>query len=473
MHEANQIYVSALSRGAENMGLMPGTSLTDVRAASPDIHYFDADPWRDEKCMQGLLRWAGRFTPRLARGGGQDLFLDITGTSHLFGGEDALLETIQSKLSRLGFTARLGLAGTKAAAWGFSHYGSDKSNISSEDLRTAVQTLPVEALKMGHGPTILCKQLGLKTIGALLALPQRTLASRIGLEGIKRIRQLLGEEAEVTRFARHRQRLIEVMQFPDPIGHSSGVEMALERLLTRLCQRLLSLHRGIRKASLILEKVDHETLSFSINTARPNCDVEALKRLFSHHFEQLDVGFGIERMLLHARHTGPLNNRQMDMDDACKDSGQDALDGLINTLSNMFGYERVQRFTPAHSHIPERGFSREYALYPTQDPRLGQSWIMPLCKRPLLLFKKPVGVWREQSTNSSVPQTIIWKNEKCIITPLSGPERIEPDWWYDNPQWRSGPRDYWWVQTRCGTLLWIFCVADKTCTQWYVHGLGS
>ncbi len=469
LREANRLYVSALSGAADNLGLVPGMSLSDLQAAFPDILYLEADPLGDAKCLQFLLRWASRFTPRLVRGSACDLFLDIAGASHLFGDEPALLKTIQDRLTKLGFTARVGLADTKAAAWGFAHYGPDRSNIGKENLRKAAGELPVEALQMGFGPTILCRQLGLKTIHALLALPRATLASRIGLDGIKRIDQFLGRAVEVTKFARHQQRLVEEMQFPDPIGHSVGVEMALETLLTRLCARLLSTHKGIRKVHLTLERVDHAALSFSIQTIRPTCYIPALKRLFARHLEQMDVGFGIERMVLHARHTAPLSGQQMGLGNRQVDEQKDALNGLIDTLSNMFGYERVQYFSPADSHIPERAFSREYALYSSHR----QSWTVPLRKRPLRLFRKPVAVWLDKNSGMDVPESIIWQNQKCRLTPLTGPERIEPDWWRDDPQWHSGTRDYWWVQTDTGALLWLYRVADPARIQWFVHGLGS
>jgi protein ImuB len=41
-----------------------------------------------------------------------------------------------------------------------------------------------------------------------------------------------------------------------------------------------------------------------------------------------------------------------------------------------------------------------------------------------------------------------------------GPERIAPEWWLDDPNWRSGVRDYWRVETETGERLWLF----------YAHG---
>ena len=39
-------------------------------------------------------------------------------------------------------------------------------------------------------------------------------------------------------------------------------------------------------------------------------------------------------------------------------------------------------------------------------------------------------------------------------------ERITPEWWLDDPEWRSGARDYWRIEVEGGERLWLF----------YAHG---
>jgi hypothetical protein len=44
-----------------------------------------------------------------------------------------------------------------------------------------------------------------------------------------------------------------------------------------------------------------------------------------------------------------------------------------------------------------------------------------------------------------------------LDAPLAiGPERIAPQWWLDDPNWRSGVRDYWVVTTQQGDRLWLY-----------------
>jgi protein ImuB len=67
----------------------------------------------------------------------------------------------------------------------------------------------------------------------------------------------------------------------------------------------------------------------------------------------------------------------------------------------------------------------------------------------------------------------------------TGPERITPEWWFDDPAWRSGLRDYWRIETQEGPRLWLFQTpqtqgwanpeaqnwpASAGAQNWYVQG---
>jgi protein ImuB len=53
-----------------------------------------------------------------------------------------------------------------------------------------------------------------------------------------------------------------------------------------------------------------------------------------------------------------------------------------------------------------------------------------------------------------------------------GPERIAPEWWLDDPAWRSGPRDYWRVETEEGERLWIYeARGGEVAAGWFAQGV--
>ncbi len=47
----------------------------------------------------------------------------------------------------------------------------------------------------------------------------------------------------------------------------------------------------------------------------------------------------------------------------------------------------------------------------------------------------------------ALPAQFRWRQRSLTAVAASGPERIAPEWWLDEPDWRSGVRDYWLVTT--------------------------
>ncbi|MEL6700271.1 MAG: DUF6504 family protein, partial [Pseudomonadota bacterium] len=62
----------------------------------------------------------------------------------------------------------------------------------------------------------------------------------------------------------------------------------------------------------------------------------------------------------------------------------------------------------------------------------------------------------------AMPDQFRWRGRTHQTAHARGPERIAPEWWLDDRNWRSGTRDYWDVMTQDGTRLWLY----------YAHGAG-
>src|SRR6476620_2879035 len=110
--------IVAVSRGALQAGIAPGLGLADARAMLPSLLAVDADPAADHRALAALAEWCGRYAPWVATdgtaqmGGGAGLLLDVTGCTHLFGGEEAMLAEMTARIGRLGLTLRAALAAT-------------------------------------------------------------------------------------------------------------------------------------------------------------------------------------------------------------------------------------------------------------------------------------------------------------------------------------------------------------------------
>ncbi|HEY4747142.1 MAG TPA: hypothetical protein VIH38_06245, partial [Steroidobacteraceae bacterium] len=98
--------IAALNAAAETEGIKIGETLADARAKAEKLQVRAADPAADDAALRRLALWATRYTPAASpwdeKNGADGFFLDVTGASHLFGGEQKLLADLGQRLARFG-----------------------------------------------------------------------------------------------------------------------------------------------------------------------------------------------------------------------------------------------------------------------------------------------------------------------------------------------------------------------------------
>lgn len=443
-NNANRVY--CLNAAAEKAGLYRGMSFADARSFCANLVSRSADLAGDRRFLSGLRRWAMRWCPWVGDDGRDGLILEITGSGHLFGGEEAMLAEIRAGLLRAGLSVQIGLGRTRGAAWARAHYGEGE----------ALERLPVEALRLEDATVTGLKRMGLRTIGQLADTPRAPLARRFGPDLLMRLDQATGAQPEQINPVSEPPHYGVRLTMPDPIGLENDVMAATERLLHRLCDKLTEQQAGARVLCLTLRRVDSQAQDVELRLARPLRDPARILPLFARGVANVDAGFGIDQMRLEATQVEPLPPEQVSHAQP-RDPGR--LDDLISRIGTRIGLENVQRFLPADSHIPERSFIIAPAAY--SQPERG--WASPN-PRPMVLFP-PEAIC---AAGNRPPAQFRWRRMALNTARATGPERITPEWWLDDPNWRTGMRDYWRVETRQGRRLWMFYTPQSP--SWFVHG---
>jgi protein ImuB len=93
-----------------------------------------------------------------------------------------------------------------------------------------------------------------------------------------------------------------------------------------------------------------------------------IPRLLCDKIEKIDPGFGIEIMRLAATAAEPFATRQAIS--SLIDEPEADVSGLIDILSNRVGENRLYRFAPVASDVPERSVHR----IPAGAPDTGDGW---------------------------------------------------------------------------------------------------
>ncbi|WP_069301229.1 Y-family DNA polymerase [Neptunicoccus sediminis] len=528
--QGNALSLSSLSPEAAAEGLQLGQALSDARAFCPELQTAPENPLQEAAFLAGLRRWAGKYTPWVASEPPASLLLDITGCAHLFGGESGMAESITQDLARLRLTGRFGIADTPGAAWALARYAGesaaahrsgdaidqearatrsrafkrrnwerggaapahipvnpDAPNIAQPgETRAAISRLPVAALRLSQEDCTNLNRLGVRIIADLIGLPRAALVRRFGRDVVMRLDQALGVDPEPVSPAKRTHHFATRLSLPDPIGLQDDITAGVDRLLPPLCERLRKAGRGARQLRLWCFRTDHTVQIIEIGLARPNHDSDRIRPLLLLRLPDIEAGFGIDTLRLEAFVTEPLSNIQhkghADAVAAARErrDNTDTMSDLLGRLGARIGLDSLTRLHPADSHIPEKTATRMAAAYcaPAKD------WPETYLHRPVTLFPPEIVTpVEEQAAPPAVatvppasgpmppPPCFRWRRREFHIRSVSGPERISPEWWLDDPNWRSGTRDYWQVETRTGERLWLFETKTRTRSgDWFCQG---
>lgn len=421
-------------------------SFSDARAFCPDLVSRPADIQADERFLAVLRRWATNWCPWVGFEGRDGLVMDITGSAHLFGGEQTMRTNLHARLLRAGLTVQIGLGDTRGAAWARAHFGETAT----------LNDLPIAALRLDSETITALQRMGLRRIGQLETTPRAPLTRRFGPGVLMRLDQAFGRQPEQIAPETDPPHYGVRMTLPDPIGLEADVMAGIARLLDQLCNKLTDNQTGARVLCLTLRRVDSDAQNIELRLARPLRDPARILPLFQRGVAEVDAGFGIDQMRLEAVQVEQLPAEQI-THISTRDPGR--LDDLISRIGTRIGLENVHRFLPADSHIPERSFIIAPAAYSKPE----QGWANPR-QRPLLLFPPEPII----AAGPRPPERFRWRRMALTTGRVTGPERIAPEWWLIDDTWQSGLRDYWRVETRQGRRLWMFYTPQNP--GWFVQG---
>ena len=512
----NAVCLAAANRTALEVGLRPGMKLADARARIAGLEVHDINRSADAALLSFLGEACGRYSPSVSMDASDGLTIDITGCTHLFGGEAGLYRDAVRRLERWGMTLRAATGATAEAARALARFGAGGVTPEDEDA-PLVWPLPVAALDLAPDMTAALVHLGLKTIGDVASQPRQTLAARFGQILIDRLSRTLAQ-TDVPPAPLHDLPDCRVdMNFAEPVARRDDIEHAIETLALEAASILKDRGQGGRVFEAILFRTDGQIRRISAEASLPARDPALILRLFRERLsaldDELDPGFGFDLMSLCITRCQAVDEIQMSFE------GRETHDveavALIDALSARIGASRVLRFIPGDSHEPERAS----AILPALKARPSNGWLAaprgepPL--RPLTMFDPPQPITTMANLPDGPPVQFIWRSRAHRIARAEGPERIEWEWWriplgspavvkalkpsntsrarldemdshdtglgerttQDPARQEELPRDYYRIEDVHGRRFWIFRRGHygdtRKLPEWFIHGLFS
>jgi protein ImuB len=462
--QKGRMVITEVSAVARAKGLYPGMIVADAKVTLPEVEVHDDKIDFADKLLNKLAVWCIKYTPTVAIDLPYGLVLDVSGCSHLWGSEEAYLRDIINKLKALGYHIRVAMADTIGTAWAVCRHGREKAIIKNGEQAKALMSLPPAALRLELNITDRLQKLGFYQIESFMNMQRSVLRRRFGEQLLLRLDQALGYKDEIIKPVFPVEPYSERLPCLEPIQTAPGIEIALQKLLDKLCGRLEKEGKGLRDATLKCYRVDDKILQITIRTNHPSKNAKHLFKLLETKIATLEPGLGIELFTLDALKVENIQSMQetfwtINSSLECVEVAE-----LLDNLENKFGNNIIHRYLPDEHHLPERSIKPADSLKdkPVAKWETGKP-------RPIQLLNPPQYIEVTAPVPDYPPMNFKYNGELHKVVKSDSCERIESEWWID----KELHRDYYLVEDEKGERYWLFRLGyydDYSKPSWFIHG---
>ena len=194
-----------LSPAARALGLRPGMTIFQARAAAPDALFRARSPELVRSAEAALVDLGHSFSPRVEKAHAA-ICVDVADLGRLFEDEAQIGNALFVGARKLGLAVHVGIAADKTTARVAARAG-DVTVVAPGREPPFLAPLPVQLLEPSADTLATLRRWGVRTIGELEALPAGGVAVRLGAEGAHLARVARGQADTPLAPARRAARL--------------------------------------------------------------------------------------------------------------------------------------------------------------------------------------------------------------------------------------------------------------------------
>lgn len=470
-----------------------------------------AGPEEDGDLRRRLSRVLLAGSPRILLAGPTLGRLDARGWDRR-GGEEALARALLKAARREGVAgASVGVADVAVAADAAARVAAGDASggggtgeaegpgtpvrvVPPGGARAFLAPLPLDVLPLPGALRETLRALGLRRVGELARLDRREVEARLGPGGVRARRRARGEDGRTPAFGTPESPPSASLGLDAPVRSTEPLLFGLRQLLHRLCRDLAGEGRCAARLTVELTPETGEGREMEVTPARPTRREDFLFDLCRAAVERAAGGDAlpapVEGLSLRVDERAPAETRQGDLFGG---RGRDPLEAAaaLSRLRSRLGPDAVVRPVARDGHRPEArdawapvdperdasgssvgsglrggggggsGGCRSPARREEERREEGWGTALPGVLR-LLPEPEPVRV----RCRAGRPVALRDPRGRHRVEAAEGPERISGSWW-EEPY----AREYWWVCTGEGELLWIFRERPPGGgARWRLHG---
>jgi len=446
---------------ARKSGIAPGLSYASALSLSPELRAEAVAPAHVANTVEAIAARLRAFSPDIETSSDEPgvFWANIAGLHRLYPSLDVWAGTVRTDLAGAGFTAVVVVGFTRFGTYAAARVARsvrmfadprDEYDDAGRVPLARLATIPPKTLDALH-------QLGVRSVSALLRLPADGLLERFGPE-LHRLHRLAAGDLLIPLQPKTPPAPIQrSVLLDDPESDASGLLFLIKRLLHPMLAALAARGQALAALDVRLRPDRHPWRAEKVRPAAPTLDAVQILDLVRLRLESVGLTAGVIEIDLEAGGQ-PATPEQMQLFAEYQQRDLDAGNRALARLRAEFGDGAVVRAVLRKGHLPEARFSLE-RMERLQIPQPRRTEMPTLVRR---VFSRPQAL-PPAPRPSHDDGWLISGVVRGSVADQTGPYILSGGWWV-----REVRRDYYFVETRRGELLWVYY--DRRRRGWFLHG---
>ncbi|MGH2405854.1 MAG: Y-family DNA polymerase [bacterium] len=445
---------------ARKSGVAPGLSYASALSLLPDLRAVPLTVSQVSQTVEALATRLRAFSPEVEKSPEEPgvFWANVSGLGRLYASLDGWAGAVRADLAGAGFTAVIAVGFTRFGTYAAARvarrvrvFGDlrDESDEAGRALLARIATIPPETLAALH-------ELGVRSVSALLGLPAAGLLERFGPELHRVHRMAAGDLWAPLQPQVPPDPIRRCMLLDDPENDAGGLLFLIKRLLHPMLATLAARGHALAALDVRLRPDRQAWRAERIRPAAPTLDAMQILDLVRLRLESVGLAAGVIELDLEANGQ-PATPEQIHLFTEHQQRDLEAGNQALARLRAELGDGAVVRAVLRKGHLPEARFGwepMERLQVPRPRPVQTRALVRRIFVRPLALPPAP------RPTHDG---WLISGVVRGSVSDQTGPYILSGGWWV-----REVRRDYYFVETRRGELLWVYY--DRRRRSWFQHG---
>lgn len=455
--------VVEVSPEAEAREVGPGMDAPLAMARCPDIALRRRSAEAEREAQAALLAASFALSPRVEATAAGVCTVDLQGADPVR--TAAAARRLVGELAAAGLRVTVGLARTPllagyAAVWAALRAAGTMAGegvFGLNDEKAFLAGLPVAAAEPPAEIADILLRWGVRTLGAVTAIPKAEFGRRLGAEGVALWERASGEATRVLAPARLPEKFEGEWDFAEPVETLEPLLFLVRRLVDRLMLELKAAGLAAAALRLALRLEDEGRYERELPLPEPSGEADRLFRVLHTHLEQVRTAAAVTGLRLEVKPGRPLVKQPGLFDTGLKDP--QGFSETLARLAALVGAENVGTPQPARTFRPDScRLARPEDMVPAPPPHPARGLVLRRFRpaAPARVEMREGRPWRIEAEAVGGAAT-------RDVAACRGPWHESGEWWADT-RWAC---ERWQVELAGGGVYQLTRVG----AAWAVEGV--